>query len=560
MLPLPPDGGLFRHSLTARRRAVGRAVAAAVTLAASVLGVSSPAAAQTQPFTDTAQDAYYSDAVDALADGGIFDGTECAQAMLCPGEPMDRKTMRAAGGRAEPSPSPAVWTVRALDGQDPAPIANSRFSDVAADSFHGPFIERMAELEVTTGCGDGTGFCPDDTVTRAHMAVFLTRAFELDPGPDPGFSDVAPDAWYHDQVAALAASAITAGCGDGTAFCPGRQTTRAQMATFLARATGLIDLPTQPPTTTPTATYTTITTGRFHTCALRTDNTITCWGNNRSGQTDAPDGQYTTITAGTFHTCALRTDNTITCWGNNGWGETDAPDGQYTTITAGDQHTCALRTDNTITCWGNNDVGQSDAPDGQYTTITAGTFHTCALRTDNTITCWGRNTTPIGYGNSIISGQSDAPDGQYTTITTGRFHTCALHTDNTITCWGWNDVGQANAPDGQYTTITAGTFHTCALRTDNTITCWGRDWVRGSLGYSWGLTDAPDGQYTTITTGNRHTCALRTDNTITCWGWNDVGQSDAPDGQYTTITAGIFHTCALRTDNTITCWGANQVG
>ena len=214
--------------------------------------------AQTQPFTDTPQDAYYSDAVNALADGGIFDDTECAQGKLCPGKPIDRKTM-------------AVWTVRALDSQDPAQIPNSRFSDVAADSFHAPFIERMAELGVTAGCGDGT-FCPDDTVTRYQMAVFLTRAFKLDPGPDPGFTDVAPDAWYYPQVAALAASRITAGCGDST-FCPSLPTTRAQMATFLARATGLIDAPT-------VSTYTAVTTRYDHTCALRTDNTITCWGNN----------------------------------------------------------------------------------------------------------------------------------------------------------------------------------------------------------------------------------------------------------------------------------------
>ena len=262
---------------------------------ASALGVSSPAAAQAQPFSDTSEDAYYSEAVNALADGGVFEGTECAEGMLCPGEPMDRKTM-------------AVWTVRALDGQNPAPIADSRFSDVAATSFHAPFIERMAELGVTTGCGDGTRFCPDGTVTRAQMAVFLDRAFDLEPGPDPGFSDVAPSVWFYDQVAALAASAITAGCGDGTTFCPSQQTTRGQMATFLARATGLVDLP-QPPTAAPT--YTAITVGSGHSCALRTDNTITCWGN---GQTDAPDGQYTAITAGWLHSCALRTDNTITCW------------------------------------------------------------------------------------------------------------------------------------------------------------------------------------------------------------------------------------------------------
>ena len=214
-------------ALTASQRETPRrrlsAVTAVAVLAASALVFSPPADAQTQPFSDTAGDAYYSDAVDALADGGVFDGTECAEAMLCPGKPIDRKTM-------------AVWTVRALDGQDPAEVSSTRFTDVDADSFFAPFIERMAELGVTSGCGDGTKFCADGTVTRAPMAVFLTRAFDLGPGPDPGFSDVADDAWYYNEVAALAASGITAGCGDGTTFCPNQHTTRAQMATLLYRA------------------------------------------------------------------------------------------------------------------------------------------------------------------------------------------------------------------------------------------------------------------------------------------------------------------------------------
>ena len=105
---------------------------------------------------------------------------------------------------------------------------------MVAASFHAPFIERMADLEVTEGCGGGA-FCPDLNVSRAQMAVFLSRAYDLPDGPDPGFSDVPPDAWYAASVAKIAASQITAGCGD-TAFCPDGDTTRAQMAAFLYRA------------------------------------------------------------------------------------------------------------------------------------------------------------------------------------------------------------------------------------------------------------------------------------------------------------------------------------
>ena len=186
-----------------------------------------PAADPVGVFGDVASDVYYSAAVSTLAPLGVFAGTECEQG-FCPHEPLLRRTM-------------AVWIVRILDGKDPPAIEESRFDDVDASGFHARFIERQAELGVTKGCGDGSGFCPDGTVTRAQMAVFLARAYQLADGPDPGFADVPSGAWYEQDVARLAASGITKGCGDGSGFCPGRDTTRAQMATFLHRARNLAD-------------------------------------------------------------------------------------------------------------------------------------------------------------------------------------------------------------------------------------------------------------------------------------------------------------------------------
>ena len=173
-------------------------------------------------YSDVPADAYYAVPVQSLDADGVFVGTLCDDG-FCPSEPIDRKTM-------------AVWTVRVVDGQDPPAVSRTRFDDVNAAGFHARFIERMAELGVTEGCGDGNGFCPDRTVTRAQMAVFLSRAFNLPDGPDPSFSDVPGNAWYADEVARLTASGITVGCRDGTVFCPGRDTTRGQMATFLYRA------------------------------------------------------------------------------------------------------------------------------------------------------------------------------------------------------------------------------------------------------------------------------------------------------------------------------------
>ena len=165
-------------------------------------------------FEDVADGAYYVEPVAALAEDGFFAGTLCEEG-FCPGEPIDRKTM-------------AVWVVRVLDGADPPAVSQTSFDDVDADGFHAAFIERMHRLEVTRGCGDGSGFCPHDNVTRAQMAAFLSRAFKLPDGPDPGFADVPATAWYAADVAKLAASGMTGGCGDGTGFCPSQETTRAK--------------------------------------------------------------------------------------------------------------------------------------------------------------------------------------------------------------------------------------------------------------------------------------------------------------------------------------------
>ena len=175
------------------------------------------------PYSDVAPTGVHHDDIRALAADGVFLGTDCSAGRFCPDEPLPRSTL-------------AVWLVRVLEGTDPDPVAATRFADVSADHPHAAYIEHFAQLDITTGCGDGTRYCPDNAVTRAEMAVFLARAFNLPDGPDPGFSDVAPDAWYASAVAKLAASGVTTGCGDGTRYCPDDTVTRAQMASFLQRA------------------------------------------------------------------------------------------------------------------------------------------------------------------------------------------------------------------------------------------------------------------------------------------------------------------------------------
>ena len=222
--PTPADAAERRTATRGRTRT--RRSIAILAIAALIAVMPTTAAAQQDAsrFGDVADGAFYTVPVVQLDAGGVFAGTECDNGSgFCPDEPLDRQTM-------------AVWVVRLSSRDDPAPISESRFDDVDAGSFYAPFIERMAERGITTGCGDGSGFCPDATVTRAQMAVFLSRAYRLADAADPEFADVAADAWYATDVAKLAASGITQGCGDGTVFCPEQDTTRGEMATFLYRA------------------------------------------------------------------------------------------------------------------------------------------------------------------------------------------------------------------------------------------------------------------------------------------------------------------------------------
>ena len=198
---------------------------------------------------------------------GILDGTQCAERLFCPGDPILRSTF-------------AVWLVRVADGEDPDPAQtpSGRFQDVEPDHPWITHIERLAELEITFGCNsDGTLFCPDDPVSRAQMASFLTRAFDLDDADPAGFEDVNPDSVHAASIDAIHAAEITVGCTtDPLNYCPGNPTTRAHMATFLSRAiTHRTGTGTDEGTGTGTGTGTTTTTTTTTTTPPTTTTTTT---------------------------------------------------------------------------------------------------------------------------------------------------------------------------------------------------------------------------------------------------------------------------------------------
>lgn len=244
-----------------------------------------------------------------------------------------------------------------------------------------------------------------------------------------------------------------------------------------------------------------ISAGGSHTCALHTDGTIACWGANVYGQLGdgGTTNQFAThdvvwmpggstavaVTAGLDHTCALKADGAMVCWGRNG-------DGQLGDNTTSDRTSA---------------VTVSVPPGTRAVAIDAGGFHTCALFGAGTVTCWGYNqwgqlgvdptTTPQ---RSTPSGTLSLPGGHPTQaieLSVGDSHTCVLLDDGTAACWGYNGNGELG--DGTRNTrfvpattsaqpggarirmLSAGFTHHCAVLDDGSMSCWGQNF-NGQLG------------------------------------------------------------------------------
>ena len=172
-------------------------------------------------------------ALNELAARGIVAGTECGTDLICHLDPISREHV-------------AVWLTRVADPANPTSDEPTRFSDVDPDGEFVAHIERLAELKVTVGCRtEPLRYCPDQSVTRAQMASFLVRAFDLPDAADAGFVDVSASSVHAGAINALAASGITAGCRtEPFSYCPTEKVKRGQMASFLARAAGYVDRPT----------------------------------------------------------------------------------------------------------------------------------------------------------------------------------------------------------------------------------------------------------------------------------------------------------------------------
>lgn len=420
---------------------------------------------------------------------------------------------------------------------------------------------------------------------------------------------------------------------------------------------------------------TAISAGSLHVCALHADSSVSCWGSNSQGQIgNGESGSFysdeyqadvsspwpvlgiedaTAISAGSTHTCVLHSDSTVSCWGDNssgqlgngeqgdGW-EDDSADSvvpvkvqnmtDAISIAAGPGYTCALHRDQTVSCWGSNGAGRlgngligeegSSAVPRQVEGVTdavslsVGFAYACVIHEGGNVSCWGRNWSgQLGNGIHSNDERDDTVNSavalpvknlsEAIEISTGQSHACALLKNGTISCWGNNENGQIGSGRIYYgrTTaarvdvvnvadagaVAAGDKHTCALRKVGTVSCWGSN-SHGQLGSGEAGAELDTAEPTSVAgiagaaavaTSENHTCAVLENGTVRCWGSNNSGQlgngrsgTNRDDRSENTATpaaaigiddaaeiaTGWDHTCALKRDSTVSCWGSNSFG
>jgi hypothetical protein len=125
-----------------------------------------PAVGPGTGFNDVSTSYWAAAWIKQLAADGITTG--CGGSNYCPEDPVTRSQM-------------AVFLLRARNGSaytPPALGSSTGFNDVSTGYWAAAWIKQLAAEGITTGCGNGN-YCPENPVTRAQMAVFLVRTFNL---------------------------------------------------------------------------------------------------------------------------------------------------------------------------------------------------------------------------------------------------------------------------------------------------------------------------------------------------------------------------------------------
>lgn len=200
----------------------------------SVLQYSTNLCASPARFFGDVPETYWSHIwIKRLYHANITGGCSASPMLYCPEAPVTRGQMAVFLERGMRG---AAYT--------PPEASGSVFGDVPAGYWAAAWVEQFAHDGITSGCGGGNFCpdAPVTRAQMAVFLLRAKYGFDYTPpdvGSGTGFVDVPSDYWSAAWIKQLVVEGITSGCGGG-AYCPSAPVTRAQMAVFLVRA---FDLP-----------------------------------------------------------------------------------------------------------------------------------------------------------------------------------------------------------------------------------------------------------------------------------------------------------------------------
>jgi alpha-tubulin suppressor-like RCC1 family protein len=373
-----------------------------------------------------------------------------------------------------------------------------------------------------------------------------------------------------------------------------------------------------------------------HAACFNTPGSFTCTcnpGYRGDGKTCAQF--FTQIATAGDHTCAVRTDGALYCWGTNGRGQLGAPKETsesrvplrvgtetWSSVAVTRGATCGIKAEGTLWCWGDDacaligDGGDNIFCDGvrptfvafptggratRWKAVTMGQTHACAIQLDGSLWCWGENyagdlgtNDDVAHTSPTRVGQDLAADKDWDSVTAGDFHTCGLRGGH-LWCWGQNKQGQlgdAMAEQfiafprpigtlGTWSAVAAGSAHSCGVTSDQKMWCWGQGFY-GQLGNGKSGGNAATSepalvpgtfQWVDVSAGVDETCGRTTTSAMFCFGANATGQLG--DGTFTDrsapsmvgrtsdwaqVSVGQAVGCAVNTSGQMWCWGENREG
>jgi alpha-tubulin suppressor-like RCC1 family protein len=328
--------------------------------------------------------------------------------------------------------------------------------------------------------------------------------------------------------------------------------------------------------------------GLVHTCAVRRNGTLWCWGEYLGVVSPAPRqiGDGTTwrrIAAGHRRTCAIQNDGSLWC-DLLLHGELKLVDKSrvWETVDVGLSHACARASDGTVWCTGNNSHGQLG--DGTTTTregvlvqvpiagaidVSGGIAHSCAT-TASGAKCWGWNGSgQLGTGTAAgIEASQPARvgvDASWRSVRASGSRACGLRTDGSAWCWGngqsgvlgdgssqHRDVPVRVAGNHTFAQIAIGSDTACGVTTGGTLECWG-------FGHGSSPTRVGDrSDWTAFEIAEQRGCGIRA-GALWCGAIGELTQVGTA-ADWTKLAVGPHHTCGLRGNGSLWCVGSNGSG